>query len=380
MLSAAHLQLLIGPSLPVPAPIELLENLHQVEVRHTDTGASGFSLTVQVGRRSFAGIPLYDLEASPLVARGVRVVITVVLGAVPHVLMDGIVTEVHHNAAEAAGASTLTLRGRDLTALLDLTELDADHPAQSDDLIVTAILARYAEHGIVPRVIPPVALDVPLPIDRVPKQRGTDLSHIQGLARKHGYVFYLEPGPVPLMSTAYWGPPVRLGLAQRALSVNMGPFTNVGAFQGSQQEQGGLVVEGQVQDRMTGESVPVRSAPVSTRAPLAAMPSSLSAPGLVRTVKYDGASEDAPLAFARAQAQTDRVADRSVRASGTADGVRYGDLLKPRQIVGVRGAGMAYNGNWYVEEVTHTFRRGAFTQQFQLSREGVGPLLPVVVP
>ena len=37
-------------------------------------------------------------------------------------------------------------------------------------------------------------------------------SVLQGTTNTSGYVFYVTPGPVPLMNTAYWGPPVRLGV------------------------------------------------------------------------------------------------------------------------------------------------------------------------
>ena len=36
-----------------------------------------------------------------------------------------------------------------------------------------------------------------------------------------GYVFYLEPGPAPGTSKAYWGPEIRVGEPQPALTANM---------------------------------------------------------------------------------------------------------------------------------------------------------------
>ena len=42
-----------------------------------------------------------------------------------------------------------------------------------------------------------------------------------------GYVFYIEPGPVPGTSQAYWGPQVRIGIPQPRLNVNMDAWTNV---------------------------------------------------------------------------------------------------------------------------------------------------------
>lgn len=68
----------------------------------------------------------------------------------------------------------------------------------------------------------------------------------------------------------------------------------------------------------------------------------------------------------------------SVTAGGELDTVRYGYVLRARKLVGVRGAGWSYDGNYYVSRVSHTIKRGTYTQSFSLTREGTGALLPVV--
>ena len=65
-------------------------------------------------------------------------------------------------------------------------------------------------------MIPSVLEDVPIPIERIPRHQGTDYAYIKALAHEVGYVFYLDPGPVPGMSRAYWGPEIRLGAPQHA--------------------------------------------------------------------------------------------------------------------------------------------------------------------
>ena len=67
-------------------------------------------------------------------------------------------------------------------------------------------------------------------------------------------------------------------------------------------------------------------------------------------------------------------------AEGEVDGVRYGNALRARKLVGVRGAGLTHDGFWYVKRVTHAIARGEYTQRFSLSREGTGTLTPVVRP
>jgi hypothetical protein len=49
-------------------------------------------------------------------------------------------------------------------------------------------------------------------------------------------------------------------------------------------------------------------------------------------------------------------------------------------LVGVRGAGLAYDGLYYVDSVTHDLKRGEYKQSFQLSRDGLisnTPKVPV---
>ena len=65
---------------------------------------------------------------------------------------------------------------------------------------------------------------------------------------------------------------------------------------------------------------------------------------------------------------------------GQLDAARYEVILQPRGLVGLRGAGYSYDGLYYVQSVTHNIRKGAYTQNFTLTREGLGSITPVVPP
>ena len=41
-----------------------------------------------------------------------------------------------------------------------------------------------------------------------------------------------------------------------------------------------------------------------------------------------------------------------------------GSILRSRMLVGVRGAGLAYDGLYYVDSVTHNIKRGEYKQSF----------------
>jgi hypothetical protein len=69
-----------------------------------------------------------------------------------------------------------------------------------------------------------------------------------------------------------------------------------------------------------------------------------------------------------------------VTATGELNALQYGDLLRARGLVGLRGAGFSYDGFYYVKSVTHSIRKGEYKQRFTLTREGTGSLTPVVRP
>ncbi len=56
--------------------------------------------------------------------------------------------------------------------------------------------------------------------------------------------------------------------------------------------------------------------------------------------------------------------------------MRYGRILKARQLVTVRGAGAAFDGLHYVKKVTHHIKAGEYKQSFELSRNGLLSTLP----
>jgi hypothetical protein len=68
----------------------------------------------------------------------------------------------------------------------------------------------------------------------------------------------------------------------------------------------------------------------------------------------------------------------AVSADGSLDVLRYGRPLKARGLVGVRGAGIAYDGLYYVNSVTSTLKRGEFKQRFNLTRNGIVSIAPRV--
>lgn len=366
-----HLQLLIGEA-PAPAPLKASEALDSVEVTHKDEGRSGFQLVFQVGRSALDLVD-YALLKEPRIKPFNRVVLNVFFGVKPLSLMDGIITNHQLAPSDDPGTSKLTLTGEDVSVMMDLEKRTRAYPNLSDERIVDLILLDYASLRLIPQVETPSnpqARTVNEQTTTQPKNV-TDLEYLNQLAGRHGFVFYVEPGSVPGSNVAYWGPPPRRGPAQAALSVNMGPATNVESISFKYDELTPKKVTFTLQDG-TEETIerPARIPPLATRIPTARKREFLTRP--------DGLSDGE--VRTRAQGEVDTSFDQVVTASGTLDALRYGRILKPRGGVDVRGAGEHYDGTYYVKNVTHKIdvRKGEYKQTFSLTREGVGTTTPLV--
>lgn len=365
-----RLQLLIGPTLPLPAPYSLVEALVGLEVSNRDRDFDGFKLSFSLGKD---GLLDYGLLAGGLLEPPSRVIIMVFIGLLPQILIDGIITNHQVAPSNRPGESTLNVFGKDISVMLSLEEKNETYPNQPDFLIATRLIAGYARLGLVPQVTP--TTDVPIQLDRIPSQQGSDLAFLHELARRNGFVFYIEPTALPGVSTAYWGLDNRFGAPQPALTMNMGADTNV-----DQPITFSYDALGPAQPRVTIVE------PFSKMAIAIPLPSSLHPPLALRpaqslrtTVPRDSANLSPGQAGLRALAGAAQSAD-AVTGSGEVDAVRYGQALRARRLVGVRGVGFTYDGTYYVREVTHRIRRGAYTQAFSLTREGRGALTPLVLP
>ncbi|MBX3057998.1 MAG: hypothetical protein KF770_16145 [Anaerolineae bacterium] len=375
MLNGIHLTLLIGPlAVPLPAPPPLTEALQSVQV-NSQRQRTGFQLTFNVGKTSLIQNVLQPAGLlDPMVT---RVVIIVTFRGIPQVIADGVVTRHEVSPSNEAGQSTLTLTGEDLSVLMDVIEMRLPYPALPDAGKLVAILAKYAAFGIVPLVIPP-PVDVPKsPTSAIESQTSTDLAYIRSLAARCGYTFYVEPGPLPLQNIAYFGPDIRLPVPQPALSVNSDWATNVESLSFSLDGLSKKVTIITILDPVTRKiPIPIPLPNIDIlKPPLGAR---LTPPAKIR-FSDDMANLPPDEAAKRAFGLLRQGAD-AVSGSGSLNVIRYGHILRARQLVGVRGAGLTYDGMYYVESVTHNIKRGEYKQSFSLSRDGVVSQTPVVMP
>jgi hypothetical protein len=350
-----------------------VDSLQQVTVENGSGDAqSGFELVFEVPKKSplttlfllsgGAGVPI------------LRVVVAVTVNGVTEVLVDGVMT--HHELQTGSTTNTLRVKGKDLTALMDVIELDGiPYPAMPPALRVLTALAKYAAVGVIPLVIPSIIEDIPLPIQRIPRHVGTDYSYISGLANDVGYRFYLEPGPVVGTSRAYWGPEIRLGQPQPALNAGLdGPHDNVTSLSFSFDKEKKELPIVTIQEPFSKAPIPI---PIPDLTPL--NPTLGLIPPLPPKITWltDTAKLNPAAALMRGIAYAGQHSD-SVFGTGSLDAVRYGRVLRSRQLVGVRGAGEPFNGLYYVTKVTHQLKRGEFMQTFSLARNALVSTIPVV--
>lgn len=359
----------MGQTVPLPAPPEALQALTNLEVTNDAENGDGFQITFALSKSQPTD---YSLLQSGVLAPSTRVIIGVLMGATPEVLIDGIITHQQHAPSADPGSSTLTVTGKDVSIMLDLEEKNEKYENQPDFLIVTQLIASYAKYGLVPQVTP--TTDVPLIIDRIPRQTTTDFKFIKELAERNGFVFYIEPLTFGV-NTAFWGPASRIGLPQSALTLGPGPSSNLKSLHFAQDGLAPINTSGSFVEPITKTAIPIPPLPSLRIPPLVSSPTAALRTVLLR----DSANQNPAQAATNAVAKATNAPD-SVNGNGEIDSVRYGHVLRARKLVGIRGAGLTYDGNYYVKSVTHTLTPGDYKQSFSVSREGTGALLPVVVP
>ncbi len=366
-----HLTLLVGPVVPVPVPRSVIDALVSVEVTNSTGQASGFQLTFTMSNRS-------PLQTIFLIAAGqtplLRVIIVVTVNGTPQVLMDGVMTRNQVAPGSKPGQSTLTVIGEDLSRAMDLNDFSGIPYPMPVEARVALIISKYSAFGMIPLIVPSLFTDVPIPTERIPAHKGTDLRYLRYLAEQAGYVFYVDAGPKPGLNTAYWGPEIKVGPPQPALNVDMDAHTNVESLSFSFDTANTTLPVVLIQNQLSKIPIPL---PVPKINPLQPPLGVISAPVTNVTVLKDTAKLSPIQALSRGVAVASRSAD-AVEGQGSLNVLRYGRLLKARRLVAVRGVGAAYDGLYFVSKVTSTMKQGEFKQSFTLTRNGLVSITPKV--
>lgn len=391
MLKGIQVTLMMGV-VPQRVQREVADALTSVQVTTGSGQRSGFQLTFTFGKTSVINTRLLPGGFFDTLT---RVVIVITVNGQQTPIMDGVITRQEVSPSNEPGQTTLTVTGEDLSVLMDLIDWTGiiRYPAMAREVRVLLMLAKYAAFGIIPKVIPSVLIDVPLPTDTIPGHEGTDYAYLNQLADFVGYVFYVEPGPAPGMNFAYWGPEIKFGVPQPALTVNSDAHSNVESLSLAFDGMSSTLFIFYIQNNIAVPKIayPIPLPPITPLNP----PLGVKIPPPLKVQMMNRPDEQQEEETGAAGGR-DRVRERAtarltptqgilaalgrasksadiITGSGQLDVLRYGRVLKARQLVGVRGAGITYDGLYYVKSVTHNIKRGEYKQSFQLTRNARVP-------
>lgn len=373
MIRDLAMTLMMGPGVPLPAPRMVLDALQSVKVV-SETGAtqSGFELSFHIDRNSPL-VSLFMLSGGAAVPF-FRVLVIVTLSGKAETLIDGVATQTQMAPGSGSTPATLTVQGKDMSAAMDVLPFDGlPYPAMPPVARVALVCAKYAFLGVVPMPIPSLE-EPPIPTDRIPRHDGTDLAYVRALAEEAGYIFRMNPGPTPGTSIAYWGPDIRVGLPQPALTIDSGHADTVENLSFRFDKEGTEIPIVYIQNQQTRAPIPI---PIPGEIPFLP-PLGVVPPLPPKITPLRNTAQLSPVqALVRGFAYAAQHS-KAIKGSGTLDVMRYGRMLSAGGTVGVRGTGLAFDGLHYVEQVTSTIDRTSFKQDFNLTRSGLLPSLPTV--
>ena len=115
-----------------------------------------------------------------------RVVLVVHVQRPREPLIDGVTTNVETQPGEG-GVGKLVVKGKDLSRADGHRRARSALPFPGDAAVGARAAdprAKYAAFGVIPMVIPRIVEDLPMPIEQIPQQRGTDYAYVKHLAQR----------------------------------------------------------------------------------------------------------------------------------------------------------------------------------------------------
>ena len=346
-----------------PASEELLSVIQDIEIEDHAEMADMLRMTVAIAvKDGCVGWNVIDDNTFHRLAK-IRVYVNVGSGKTEP-LIEAYVTESNANFANQPGQSVLNVVAMEPTALMNLNEYSQAWPNMADSDIAETIFGDYQFDPVVDQTQPSWQEN-----DYTTIQHGTDIQFLQQLARRNGYECYVELNPETSLVEGHFHLPKLQQNPQGVLSVNMGDATNVNSFNARFNNIGPVKAKA---SNIDIESKDDQSSDVDEQAltDLGNTPSLGSdKPGQI-LLTGTGLSSTAELQTV-AQAEVDR-ASWAITADGEVNTVAYGNILRAKRLVLVRGAGPEFSGTYYVQSVTHIINGEGYSQKFSLKRNASG--------
>lgn len=346
-----------------PASEDLLAAVQQIEVE--DHARMADMLRIQLAISVQEGGTGWTVLDEDLFCRLANIKVEVTVGSrLTAQLIDAYVIETSIQFSNEPGKSVLTVMAMDPAVLMNLDEKIRPWPNMADSDIASAI---FGDYGFSPDVegTEPSRQEV----DSTTIQRGTDIQFLQELAHRNGYECYVQLNPQDGSTEGHFHRPRVDETPQGVLTVNMGPRTNVNSFTSrydmlrpvtaqvtgldiETKSDQAVNVESSALSNLGGESV------INGDRPRRVL---LSQTGLAQTGELQ----------TMAQALVDQ-SSWAILAEGELNTVAYGDVLRAKSPVLVRGVGRQFSGTYYVEKVLHAITGDGYVQRFSLRRNALG--------
>jgi len=280
------------------------------------------------------------------------------------VVFDGYISHVATRNSEQPGNMTVEIRGVDASYHMNQEEKTRIWRGKTYEAIAADIFDEYQFRKFI--ADPPASGEAPLQV----AQRSTDHRFLRELARRRGYEFYVLGG------NGYFRPADLTTQPQKLIAVHFGDQTNCDHVQFESDGTAPTVASVSYFDALEGEAR--TDAPTESGLPalgtrlLSSLRGQVNMPQGKRIARGMGFSSPA---------QADEYAAGMLRrngwwvtAQGRLNGLRYGQVLRSRKLVTVKGVGPNYNGNYYVRKVQHNLTARTYEMQFELARNALGKL------
>ena len=338
----------------------LYDDLISLEVELDDELASMFRLTIALLLRADGSWPYLDDERFTIWK---QVVVRAGLEDETEQLISGYITHLRPDFGRELDQCRLEIWGMDASVLMDREDKLQDWPGKKDSDIATEIFNTY---GLIPKVTDTEVIHEEAVSTII--QRETDIQFLKRLALRNGYECYVDG------DAGYFRPPLIDGTSQPVLSVHFGDETNVNHLSLKVNALASANVAMFQIDRINKEILEATSASGQQRM-LGAngadsyMDASI-VPGLVyiSQTATTGSSEMAMLC----QGLYD-TGEWFVTGEGEVAANQYGNILKPRGTVTIKGISETYSGVYYVTHVTHVFTADGYIQLFRVKRNALMP-------
>ncbi|HEY2160872.1 MAG TPA: contractile injection system protein, VgrG/Pvc8 family [Solirubrobacteraceae bacterium] len=346
------------------SPVEpaALDAIQSVEVEHHAELAdvARLKLTTAVAGKD----KTWTIIDDPICTRLANVQIGVRIGggaATP--LLDGYVIDVRAALGTEPGRSTVEVVAMDATVLMDLEEKVRAWPDQADSAIADAIFGEYGFDTDVQSTEP-----VRQESDVTSMQRGSDIRFLRKLAERNGYECFLDVGESG-RTTGHFHPPRLDQSSQTVLSVNLGTETTLDQFKVRYDMLSATTATASGIDAHDASDQPVQ-APTGSQKPLGGASTVPADRPRTKLLTGNGLSRGGELQTL-AQAVVDR-SSYAITADGVVNAAVIGQVLRAKQPVLVRGAGMQFSGQYYVHRVLHRFVNNGYQQHATLKRNAAG--------